>query len=167
MAAIEMLAGSPSRGTELTCIQLRNTSCRTQGLYNIGCRMAIVVQYSKTSTRNGYNTLIPYVLDVFCQDVIKTVVFVTHPFAKQMSRILYPDRNDIIALWHHQLFVKNDHSFTTEDISSILRCASLEAIQVQVRIRDYCQLSICIRRAHCPTLKELIGMRENTNIAAQ
>ena len=129
--------------------------------------MAIVVQYSKTSTRNGHNTLIPYVLDVFCQDVIKTVAFVTHPFAKQMSRILYPDRNDIIALWHHQLFVKNDCSFTTEDISSILRRASLETMQVQLRIRDYHQLFICIRRAHCPTLEELIGMREDINIAAQ
>jgi len=29
MAAIEVLAGSLSQGTQLTCIQLRNTSCRT------------------------------------------------------------------------------------------------------------------------------------------
>ena len=43
MAAIEVLVGSLSRGTELTYIQLRNTSCRTWGLYNIGRRMAIVV----------------------------------------------------------------------------------------------------------------------------
>ena len=167
MAAIEVLAGLPSWGTELTYIQLRNTSCQTRGLYNIGRCMVIVVQYSKTSTRNGHNTLISYVLNVFCQDIIKTVVFVTHPFAKQMSRILYPDRNDITALWHYQLFVKNDRSFTTEDISSILRHASLEAMQVQLGIRDYRQLSICIRRAYCPTLEELIGMREDTNIAAQ
>ena len=167
MAAIEVLAGLPSWGTELTYIQLRNTSCQTRGLYNIGRCMVIVVQYSKTSTRNGHNTLISYVLNVFCQDIIKTVIFVTHPFAKQMSRILYPDRNDITALWHYQLFVKNDRSFTTEDISSILRHASLEAMQVQLGIRDYRQLSICIRRAYCPTLEELIGMREDTNIAAQ
>ena len=80
-----MLAESPSQSTKLTCIQLRNTSCQTQSLYNISCCMAVVIHYSKKSTRNNHDTLIPYVLDVFCQDVIKTVIFVTHPFAKQMS----------------------------------------------------------------------------------
>jgi len=85
MAAIEVLACSPSQSTELTCIQLRNTSCWTWGLYNISCHMAIVIQYSKTSTINGHDTLIPHVLDAFYQDVIKTVTFVTHHFAEQMS----------------------------------------------------------------------------------
>ncbi len=47
--------------------------------------MAIVVQYSKTSIKNSYDTLIPHVLDAFCEDVIKTVTFMTHPFAEQMS----------------------------------------------------------------------------------
>ena len=144
MAAIEVLVGSPSRSTELTCIQLRNTFCWTRGLYNIGRCMAIVVQYSKTSTRNGHDTLIPHVLDAFYQDIIKTVTFVTHPFAEQMSRILYLDCNDITVLWHNQLFVKNDRPFVTEDISSILQCTSLEAMQVQLGIRDYHQLSICV-----------------------
>ena len=144
MAAIEVLVGSPSWSTELTCIQLRNTSCRTRGLYNIGRCMTIVVQYSKTSTRNGYNTLIPHVLDAFYQDIIKTVTFVTYPFAEQMSRIFYPDCNDITVLWDNQLFVKNDRPFVTEDISSILQCISLEAMQVQLGIRDYHQLSICV-----------------------
>ena len=44
----------------------------------------------------------------------------THPFTEQMFQILYPDRDDITALWHYQLFVKNNCSFATEDISSIL-----------------------------------------------
>ena len=60
--------------------------------------MAIVIQYSKTSTRNGHDTLIPHVLDAFYQDVIKTVAFMTHPFAEQMSQILYPDHDDITVL---------------------------------------------------------------------
>ena len=129
--------------------------------------MAIVIQYSKTSTRNGHDTLIPHILDVFCEDVIKTVTFMTHPFAEQMSRILYLNHDNITALWHNQLSIKNDCSFATEDISLILRHASLEAMQVQLKIRDYCQLSICVQYAHCSTLEELIGIREDTNIAAQ
>jgi len=129
--------------------------------------MAIVVQYSKTSTRNGHDTLIPHVLDAFYQDIIKTVTFMTHPFAEQMFQILYLDHNNITALWHNQLSIKNDCSFATEDISLILQRASLEAMQVQLKIRDYYQLSICVQHAHCSTLEELIGMREDTDIAAQ
>ena len=167
MVTIEVLAGSPSRGTELTCIQLQNISCRTHGIYNIGRHMAIVVQYSKTSSRNGHDTLIPHILDAFCQDVIKTVTFVTYPFAEQMSQILYPDRDDITTLWHNHLFVKKDTLFTTKDISSVLQHASLETMQIKLGIQDYRQLSICVRCAHCPTLEELIGMWEDVNVAAQ
>jgi len=60
--------------------------------------MAIVVQYSKTSAINSCDTLISHILNIICQDVIKTVAFVTHPFAEQMSRILYYDFDDIIIL---------------------------------------------------------------------
>jgi len=44
----------------------------------------------------------------------------TYPFAEQMSQILYLDRDNITVLWHYQLFVKNDYSFTTENILLIL-----------------------------------------------
>jgi len=128
--------------------------------------MAIVVQYSKTSSRNGRDTLIPHILDAFCQDVIKTVTFVTHLFTEQMSRILYPDRNDITTLWHNHLFVKKNTLFTTKDISSVLQHASLETMQIKLGIRDYRQLSICVRCVHCPTLEKLIGMWEDVNVAA-
>jgi len=84
-----------------------------------------------------------------------------------MSWILYPDRNDITTLWHNHLFVKKDTLFTTKDISSVLQHASLETMQIKLGIQDYCQLSICVRHAHYPTLEELIGMREDVNVVAQ
>jgi len=65
------------------------------------------------------------------------------------------------------LFVKNDCPFAIEDISSILQCASLKAMQVQLRMRDYHQLFIYVQYASYPILEKLIGMRENTNITAQ
>ena len=108
-----------------------------RGIYNIGHRMAIVVQYSKRSSRNGRDTLIPHILDAFCQDFIKTVTFATHPFAEQMSQILYPDHNDITTLWHNHLFVKKNTLFTTKDIFSVLQHASLETMQIKLGIRDY------------------------------
>jgi len=90
MAAFAVGAGSPSRGTEVTCMQIRNTASRTQGLYMIGRRMAIVAQYSKTSAIKGHDTLIPHILDAFCQEIAKIVVFQTHPFAKQIISIFFP-----------------------------------------------------------------------------
>jgi len=73
-----------------------------------------------TITRSGCNTLISYILDIFCQDVIKTIAFVTHSFVEKISRVLYSDHNDITILWYNYLFVKDDHLFTIEDISLVL-----------------------------------------------
>ena len=60
--------------------------------------MVIVIQYSKTSTRNSYDTLIPHVFDVFYQDIIKIVTFVTYSFTEQISRVFYSNYNDITVL---------------------------------------------------------------------
>jgi len=165
MAAVEVLAGSPSRGTELTCIQLRNTACRTRGLYVIGCRLAIVGQYAKTSAMKGKDTLIPHVLDAFCQEIMKIVAFRTHPFAEQVVRILFPDCTSLLSLWHTNLFVNFDRLFTTDDLSRVLRIASLKTIEVAVGVRDYRQMSVCVRRAHCPMLEELVGVSDEEGAA--
>ena len=81
MAAIEVLIGSPSWGMEIMCMQMRNTSTRVYGLYMIRHCMAIMAQYSKTLATKGYNTLLPHILDVFCQELTKTVVFQVYSFA--------------------------------------------------------------------------------------
>jgi len=46
MVAFTVGAGSPSWGTEVTYMQIRNTSSRTRGLNMIRQHMAIVAQYS-------------------------------------------------------------------------------------------------------------------------
>ena len=166
MAAIDVQAGSPSRGTELTCIQLRNTACRTCGLYVIGRRLAIVVQYSKTSSIKGRDTLIPHVLDAFCQEYAKTVAFRLHPFAEQAVQILFPGQTALLSLWRTNLFVKFDRLYTTEELSRVLRVASLKTMDVGIGIRDYRQMSVCVRRAHCPRLDELMMFNDEEDAAA-
>ena len=66
MAAFTVGAGSLSRDTEVTCMQIRNISSQTRGLYIIGWYMAIMAQYSKTSAIKAHDTLIPHILDAFC-----------------------------------------------------------------------------------------------------
>ncbi|KAF5345091.1 hypothetical protein D9756_011150 [Leucocoprinus leucothites] len=166
MACVEVMAGSPSRGTELTCIQFRNTAYQTRGLCQIGRRMAVVAQYSKTTANTGRDTLIPHILDGFTEDFVKICVFVLHACAEQFIAILYPDRPDLVGLWHNNLFVKFDRRFNTEDLSSVLKQASLKTMGVALGVRDYRQVSICVRRAHCPTLEELIGLQDEDTAAA-
>jgi len=117
--------------------------------------MAIVAQYSKTSAIKGHDTLISHILDAFCQEIAKVVVFQTHPFAEQIVSILFPGRHDLLTLWRTNLFVKFDRLFTTEDLSGVLRVASLKTMDIRIGVWDYRQLSVCLRRAHCPKLDEL------------
>jgi len=166
MTNTEVEGGSPSRGTELTCIQLLNTPYRTRGLYAIGPCIAIFCQYSKTSANMGRDTLIPHVLDAFSQEIIKIVAFKAHPFAQQLIKILYPNKPNLLSLWRTNLFVKYDRLFDTDDISSTLRMVSLKSLETPLGIRDYRQMSIFIRRMHCPTLESMFALSEDDNKAA-
>jgi len=56
----------------------------------IGQHMAIVAQYLRTSAIKGHDTLIPHILDAFCQEIAKVVIFQTYPFAEQIVSILFP-----------------------------------------------------------------------------
>ena len=50
----EMLSGSPSRGTELTAMLLRNTETRvTRNLVFLGHHLSLLCQYNKTSALTG------------------------------------------------------------------------------------------------------------------
>jgi len=155
IAAFTVGAGSSSRGTEVTCMQIRNTSSWTQGLYMIGQHMAIVAQYLKTSTIKGHDTLIPHILDAFCQEIAKVVIFQTHPFAEQIVSILFPGRHDLLTLWRTNLFIKFDCLFTTEDLSGVLRVALLKTMDIHIGVWDYHQLLVCLRCAYCPKLDKL------------
>jgi len=94
--------------------------------------MAIAIQYNKKSVISGHDLLIPHVLDAVCLDIIKIMVFVTHPFAKQLCRIIYPEHKDMVKLWHTHLFVNFDRLFETFHISQVLQEASFEAFNQSI-----------------------------------
>ena len=99
MTGDHVLAGSPSWETELTSIQLCNTSHQSHGIYSIGNRIATIGRYSKKLSKTGSDTLIPHALDAISQEIVKVVVFRTHPFAQYLVRILFSDCDDILSLW--------------------------------------------------------------------
>ena len=91
----------------------------------------------------------------------------TYSFAKQMSRVLYSNHDDITILMYNYIFVKNNSLFVIEDIFLVLQSTSLETIEVLLGIQGHCQLSICIRCTQYSILEELIRIREDTKFATQ
>ena len=61
----------------------------------------------------------------------------------------------MLTLWRTNLFIKFDCLFITEDLSGMLRVASLKMMDIHIGVWDYCQLSVCIRHVHCPKLDKL------------
>ena len=72
----------------------------------------------------------------------------------------------MLTLWRTNLFVKFDRLFITEDLSDVLRVASLKTMDIHIGVRDYHQLSVCIRHAHCPKLNKLTVSLDNENPAS-
>ncbi|KAF9439961.1 hypothetical protein P691DRAFT_768534, partial [Macrolepiota fuliginosa MF-IS2] len=64
-ALVELLAGAPARGTELTCLQYRNTPSQLRGFYKMHNRWVIICRYNKTSANTGHEKLIPHPVDPF------------------------------------------------------------------------------------------------------
>jgi len=54
----------------------------------------------------------------------------------------------------------------TENLSGVLKAATLKAIEVRIGIRDYRQLSVCVRCAYCPKLDELTASRDDKDPAS-
>jgi hypothetical protein len=63
ITSADMKGGSPSRGTEISCIEYINTNTRPRGLYMIGNHLAIMCQYHKSAAITGKDKVIPHSLD--------------------------------------------------------------------------------------------------------
>ncbi|KXN84688.1 ATP-dependent DNA helicase tlh2 [Leucoagaricus sp. SymC.cos] len=132
MACIEILAGSPSRGMEMTCIQIRNTATRTRGLFAIGKHIAVVCQYTKTRGVTSKDSLIPHSLDPFNSDLAVHAVFILHEMAQFTVSKLWPHRPELVELYHTHLFVNIDRLFDTEDLTTVLKKITLPMLGVEM-----------------------------------
>ena len=84
----------------------------------------------------GHNILIPHILDVFCQEIIKNIVFKIHFFAQQAITILYSSHDNVLNLWRNYLFINEGCLFTTKDLSNILKTISLKIIGFQLVLEN-------------------------------
>lgn len=89
-----------------------------------------------------------------------------YPFVEQVVSILFPGWYDLLTLWRTNLFVKFDCLFTTEDLSGMLKTASLKTIDICIGVQDHCQLSVCIRHVHCLKLDKHTMSLDNEDLAS-
>jgi hypothetical protein len=157
LASIEMKAGSPGRGTEICCLEYRNTHTRPQrGVYIMGTHLAVVCQYHKSGSITGKDKLIPHSLDAVTSDLVIQDLSIARPFAELAAYICYPHDQDIQDYYDSYLFVNNKNLFTTTDITNVLKTYTLPVYDIGLGVNDWRHISAAFRRKICPGLEDII-----------
>ncbi|KAJ3556024.1 hypothetical protein NP233_g12072 [Leucocoprinus birnbaumii] len=166
MTSLEFNGLSGWRGNEICALTFRNLSTMLRNMFSVGPVMAMVGQYTKTSSVTGRDKWIPRALDGLDHDFMVNMLFVAKPFAVKAVATCLPTREDLIQLYSTHVFVDVTKKFTTERLSASLRQLSLETMGVAIGVREARQISVAVRRAHCPTVESVLGLDEKDTGAA-
>jgi hypothetical protein len=157
LALAEMMGGSPGRGTEMTCLQYKNTATRShRGLVMFGSFLAIICRYHKSGSITGKDKTIPHALDAVTADLLLQDLVLLRPLAQLFAFICYPNNPEVQSLYNTQVFVNNKEAFTTERLSQIMRKYTLDSLGTELGVSDWRHVSAAFRRRICPRLDELV-----------
>jgi len=167
MVYCHLTSGSPSRGTEITAIQLANTELYPlRNLIVFGKHLAYLCTYLKTSATSGHDSLIPHSLGAFASDLIVQDLAIARPFAIMAAKMSHPSVPEIANLFNTYVFVNHMDIFTTSHISSRLSLVSAPHMQIELTISSWRQISTAFRRHLCSRLQELFDLDEEETIGA-
>ncbi len=167
LANVEMKAGSPGRGTELSSLEYRNTRTRSQrSLYMMGDHLAVVCQYHKSGSITGKDKIIPHALDAVTSDLVIQDLAIARPFAELAAFICYPQDKDIQGRYNSYLFVNNQELFTTSQLTTITRTFTLPVFEFGIGVNDWRHISASFRRKLCPALDGVIEEDNQDTIPA-
>jgi len=166
LASIEMKAGSPGRGTEITCLEYKNTRTRIRGLYMMGNHLAILRQYHKSSSISGVDKVIPHSVDAVTSDLIIQNLAIARPFAEIAAYLCYPDNNDVQGRYNSCLFINNKELFTTTGLTNMMKTLTRKHLSVGLGVNDWRHVSTAFRRKICPGLDELTEEDEDNTVDA-
>ena len=153
LTSADLKGGSPSRGTEINCIEYINSRSRQRGLYMIGDHLAIMCQYHKSASMTGEDKLIPHSLDAVTSDLIIQDLAIARPFAELAAFICYPNNHDIQHRYHSYLFINNKRLFTTPQLTSFIQSYTLSVYNVSFGVADWRHISAAFRRKICPAVE--------------
>jgi len=157
ISRIEMTAGSPARGTEVSCLQYRNTMERQgRGLHIMGDYVATLCRYHKSQSNTTYDKLIPHAVDAVCSDLIIQDLSIARPFAELAAFICFPDKPMFQTLYRTFLFVNNGHLFTTPQVTACLKKYTGLGLEYEAGVNAWRHISIAFRRKLAPKLLNLV-----------
>jgi len=167
LASVEMKAGSPGRGTEITCLEYRNTRTRsTRGLLVVGDHLAVLCQYHKSASITGKDKVIPHSLDAVTADLVIQDLAIARPFAELAAYICYPKDKDIQGRYNSYLFINNRHLFTTAQLTNVIKLYTLPVFSFGMGVNDWRHISAAFRRKLCPGLESMLQEDENESVPA-
>lgn len=149
--------GTPCRGTELTCIQYRNTASRRRGLFYADKRLVVTTQYSKTSSLSGQEKTVPHALDALTSDILLQRIIVADGFARMVGFIAYKETPSVSEVLQSYLFVDIDRPFETATLSATLKHFTQQHLKLSpgIGIQGWRHFSIALRRKFCPEFDSL------------
>ena len=157
MLRIEMAAGSPARGTEITSIQFCVTLSRqSRGLYFMGKYLAMLCQYHKGSATTEEDKVIPHALDSLSADLLIQDLTIARPFAEIAAYICFPNDKEMHYQYHNFLFVNNGNLFTTPQLSAKMKHYTEIGLDYGFTVSTWRHASASFRRKLCSRIDLLV-----------
>lgn len=157
ITSADIKGGSPSRGTEIECIQYVNSRTRFRGLYMMGNHLAILCQYHKSASITGKDKIIPHSLDAVTADLTIQDLALARPFAELAVYICYPHDFDVQRRYNSYLFINNKQLFDTPQLTKLLKGYTNPIFQVGFGVADWRHISATFRRKICPGMEDIVS----------
>ncbi|KAA1479881.1 hypothetical protein DENSPDRAFT_902459, partial [Dentipellis sp. KUC8613] len=168
LARIEMLGGSPGRGTELTAMQYCNTRTRSlRNLVVLDKYLSVLRTYHKSAALTGHDKLIPHAIDACTTDLLIQDLALARPFAELAAQICWPGNDYIRELYASALFVNNGELFDSRQLTHIMSTVTNPRVGTELGINDWRHISIAWRRKKCLEVQSLLEDDDYDTIEAQ
>jgi hypothetical protein len=168
LARVEMLAGGPGRGAELTAMDFATTETRNRNLHMFGNHLTVTRKYHKAGSITGCDRLIPHSVDALTADLIIRNLAIARPFAELAIHVCFPGRQDLRELYKSKLFVDNLKEFTPVRLSEVMSRFSMPITGMSIGINTWRHIQKAWRQKLCPEASALLdGEEEFTSVDAE
>ncbi|KAJ3539138.1 hypothetical protein NMY22_g4870 [Coprinellus aureogranulatus] len=148
----EMKSGAPIRLTELVCSLMRNRHTRTRNVMAVGDHLALVGQYSKTTSQTGLDKITPRAFPGFEQDVVVQLHTFARPFAIFLAEQLWPEQPEIAMAYSELLFMGVKKELNPDHLSALMGKISASVLGWSMKIRPYRHINIAFKGHKCKGL---------------
>ena len=167
MLRVHITAGAPSRGTELTLMQILNTpGYPIRNLVAMNKHIALLVTYVKTSAVSGHDRLIPHSLDALTSDLVIQDLAIARPFARLAARICHTNKPEVLKLYDSYVFVNHLKPFVTDDLTDALKTFSALQFEEPFGVNGWRHISTAFRRMLCSRTLDLTESHEQDTVQA-